>query len=188
ALEAGLLPGLAPFGRPLAGADATGLDWEGAPSERGLDAEGMLAAAARGDLGALVIGGVDVRDFADPDAVRAAIAATPFVVSLEVRSSEVARLADVVLPVAPPIEKNGTFINWEGRLRPFGQAVSARSLTDRDVLVRLAEEFGADLGITALSDLYAEANPLMDWEGAREAFAPAGTRPLPGIGEGQALL
>ena len=188
ALEAGLLPGLAPFGRPLAGAAATGLDWEGAPSERGLDADGMLAAAARGDLGALVVGGVDVRDFADPDAVRAAIAATPFVVSLEVRSSEVTRLADVVLPVAPPIEKNGTFINWEGRLRPFGQAVSARSLTDRDVLVRLAEEFGADLGITALSDLYAEANPLMDWEGAREAFAPVGAPPVPGVGEGQAVL
>ena len=188
ALEAGLLPGLAPFGRPLAGAAATGLDWEGAPSERGLDADGMLAAAARGELGALVVGGVDVRDFADPDAVRAAIAAAPFVVSLEVRSSEVTRLADVVLPVAPPIEKNGTFINWEGRLRPFGQAVSARSLTDRDVLVRLAEEFDADLGITALSDLYAEANPLMDWEGAREAFAPVGARPLPGVGEGQAVL
>ena len=188
ALEAGLLPGLAPFGRPLAGAAATGLDWEGCPSERGLDADGMLAAAARGDLGALVVGGVDVRDFADPDAVRAAIAATPFVVSLEVRSSEVTRLADVVLPVAPPIEKNGTFINWEGRLRPFGQAVSARSLTDRDALVRLAEEFGADLGITALSDLYAEANPLMDWEGAREAFAPVGAPPVPGVGEGQAVL
>ena len=188
ALEAGLLPGLAPFGRPLAGAAATGLDWEGAPSERGLDADGMLAAAARGDLGALVVGGVDVRDFADPDAVRAAIVAAPFVVSLEVRSSEVTRLADVVLPVAPPIEKNGTFINWEGRLRPFGQAVSARSLTDRDVLVRLAEEFGADLGITVLSDLYAEANPLMDWEGAREAFAPVGAPPVPGVGEGQAVL
>ena len=40
-------------------------------------------------------------------------------VSLELRESAVTELADVVFPVAPVVEKAGTFVNWEGRIRPF---------------------------------------------------------------------
>ena len=185
AVEAGLLPGLAPFGR---GIDEAGeLGWGDLP-ERGLDAAAMIEAAASGDLKALVVGGVDVRDFADPADVRSALDKVPFLVSLEVRSSEVTERADVVLPVAPAVEKNGTFINWEGRLRPFGQARSATSLTDRDVLVRLTEEFDADLGITALADLYEEVNPLMEWDGAPQAFTPAAADAPVAAGQGQVLV
>lgn len=188
AVEAGLLPGLLPFGRPLDdAASREELSWS-LPQSRGLDAPAQLEAAISGELGALVVGGVDVRDFADPAGALRAFEAVPFLVSLEVRASDVTELADVVLPVAPPTEKNGTFIDWEGRLRPFGQAISARSLTDRDVLTRLAEEFGADLGIATLTDLYEEANALIGSTGAREAFAPvAAPAPTP-VGPGQALL
>ena len=156
--------------------------------ERGLDAEQMIEAAAAGELKALVVGGVDVRDFDDPGAVRAALDEVPFLVSLEVRASEITDRADVVLPVAPAVEKNGTFINWEGRLRPFGQARSATSLTDRDVLVRLTEEFDGDLGITALADLYAEVNPLMEWDGTPQAFTPASAHAPVAAGKGEVLL
>jgi len=69
-------------------------------------------------------------------AMRAALDEVPFLVSLEVRASEITDRADVVLPVAPAVEKNGTFINWEGRLRPFGQARSATPLTHRAVRAR----------------------------------------------------
>jgi NADH-quinone oxidoreductase subunit G len=189
AVEAGLLPGLLPFGRPLDDEDARGsLRWDGLPAERGRDAAQILAGTATGDVSALVVGGVDLRDFEDPAAAAQAVRAAGFVVSLEVRASEVTELADVVLPVAPPLEKNGTFINWEGRLRPFGQAVSARSLTDRDVLSRLAGEFGVDLGVETLTDLYDEVNPLMDWSGARAAFDLVGPRPPAAIAAGQAVL
>ncbi|MFD1101956.1 molybdopterin-dependent oxidoreductase, partial [Schaalia naturae] len=185
----GLLPGLLPFGRPLDDEDARGsLGWDGLPAGRGRDAAQILADAATGDVSALVVGGVDLRDFEDPAAAAQAVRAAGFVVSLEVRASEVTELADVVLPVAPPLEKNGTFINWEGRLRPFGQAVSARSLTDRDVLSRLAGEFGVDLGVETLTDLYDEVNPLMDWSGARPAFDLVDARPPAAIAEGQAVL
>ena len=119
---------------------------------------------------------MDVRDFDEPAAVREALDEVPFLVSLEVRASEITDRADVVLPVAPAVEKNGTYINWEGRLRPFGQARSATSLTDRDVLVRLTEEFDLDLGITALADLYEEVNPLMEFGGAPQEFTPAKRR------------
>ena len=188
-VEAGLLPGLLPFGRPLASQEAReSLAWGEIPAQRGLDATQMLEAAADGRLKALVVGGVDLRDFDDPAAARKALDQVDFLVSLEVRRSEVTDRADVVLPVAPPLEKNGTFINWEGRLRPFGQAIASRSQTDRLVFDALASEFGVDLGLHDLVGLYDQVNPLMQWNGQREEFVPAKASELVEVGQGEALL
>ena len=188
-VEAGLLPGLLPFGRQLASQEAReSLAWGEIPAQRGLDATQMLEAAADGRLKALVVGGVDLRDFDDPAAARKALDQVDFLVSLEVRRSEVTDRADVVLPVAPPLEKNGTFINWEGRLRPFGQAIASRSQTDRLVFDALASEFGVDLGLHDLVGLYDQVNPLMQWNGQREEFVPAKASELVEVGQGEALL
>ena len=188
-VEAGLLPGLLPFGRPLASQDAReSLAWGEVPAQRGLDATQMLEAAADGRVKALVVGGVDLRDFDDPAAARKALDQVDFLVSLEVRRSEVTDRADVILPVAPPLEKNGTFINWEGRLRPFGQAIASRSQTDRLVFDALASEFGVDLGLHDLVGLYDQVNPLMQWNGQREEFLPAEASELVEVGQGEALL
>ena len=188
-VEAGLLPGLLPFGRALASQEAReSLAWGEIPAQRGLDATQMLEAAADGRLKALVVGGVDLRDFDDPAAARKALDQVDFLVSLEVRRSEATDRADVVLPVAPPLEKNGTFINWEGRLRPFGQAIASRSQTDRLVFDALASEFGVDLGLHDLVGLYDQVNPLMQWNGQREEFVPATASELVEVGQGEALL
>ena len=188
-VEAGLLPGLLPFGRPLASQEAReSLAWGEIPAQRGLDATQMLEAAADGRVKALVVGGVDLRDFDDPTAARKALDQVDFLVSLEVRRSEVTDRADVILPVAPPLEKNGTFINWEGRLRPFGQAIASRSQTDRLVFDALASEFGVDLGLHDLVGLYDQVNPLMQWNGQREEFVPATASELVEVGQGEALL
>ena len=188
-VEAGLLPGLLPFGRPLSSQEAReSLVWGEIPAQRGLDATQMLEAAADGRVKALVVGGVDLRDFDDPAAARKALDQVDFLVSLEVRRSEVTDRADVILPVAPPLEKNGTFINWEGRLRPFGQAIASRSQTDRLVFDALASEFGVDLGLHDLVGLYDQVNPLMQWNGQREEFLPATASELVEVGQGEALL
>lgn len=188
-VEAGLLPGLLPFGRPLASQEAReSLAWGEIPAQRGLDATQMLEAVADGRVKALVVGGVDLRDFDDPAAARKALDQVDFLVSLEVRRSEVTDRADVILPVAPPLEKNGTFINWEGRLRPFGQAIASRSQTDRLVFDALASEFGVDLGLHDLVGLYDQVNPLMQWNGQREEFLPATASELVEVGQGEALL
>ena len=188
-VEAGLLPGLLPFGRALASQEAReSLAWGEIPAQRGLDATQMLEAAADGRVKALVVGGVDLRDFDDPAAARKALDQVDFLVSLEVRRSEVTDRADVILPVAPPLEKNGTFINWEGRLRPFGQAIASRSQTDRLVFDALASEFGVDLGLHDLVGLYDQVNPLMQWNGQREEFVPAKASELVEVGQGEAIL
>ena len=182
AVEAGLLPNLLPFGRSVADEAARdSLGWGDIPAEAGKSAADMAPAA-------LLVGGIDLRDVADPAAARKALEDADFVVALEVRSSDVTEMADVVLPVAPPVEKNGTFINWEGRLRPFGQAMASRSLTDRDVLVRLAKQMDAEIGCETLTDLYAEVNPLMGYAGARPAMvAPEAAGPA-APARGQAVL
>ena len=128
ALEAGALPGLLPGGRPLSDDTARAQVAQGwhvseLPSAEGRDADGILAAAADGTLGALLVGGIEPDDFADPAAVLAALDAAGFVVSLELRHSAVTERADVVFPIAPAAEKAGTYVNWEGRQRSFSAAL-----------------------------------------------------------------
>src|SRR5690606_1843338 len=121
ALETGCLPSLLPGGRPVADAQARvdmAAAWgvDALPEEPGRDTDAILAAAARGELGALVVGGVEVDDLAEPGLAREALEAVGFLVALEVRETAVTRVADVVFPVAPVTDKAGTFVNWEGRV------------------------------------------------------------------------
>ncbi len=183
-IEAGLLPFLLPGGRPVSDAaaraqvqDVWGPRADGfssapaLPEAPGRDTTGILTALTDSELGGLVIGGVDLRDFPDPGLARAALTASGFTLQLEVRRSEVSEHADVVLPVAPPVEKNGTFVNWEGRVRPFGQAHVSRARTDRQVLDMLAAQMGIDLGVADLEVLHAELASLGLWAGARGEVA-----------------
>ena len=58
----------------------------------------ILAAARAGLLGGLVVGGLELADLPDPAIAREALDNVSFLVSLEVRHSEVTDRADVVLP------------------------------------------------------------------------------------------
>ncbi|GMA32374.1 NADH-quinone oxidoreductase subunit G [Litorihabitans aurantiacus] len=155
ALEAGLLPHLLPGGRPVADPAAraeVAAAWGAGdlPQAPGRDLPGVLAALASGELAGVVIGGVDLDDLPDPAAARAALAAVRaaggVVVSLEVRRSSVTPFADVVLPVAPPSEKSGTYLTWEGRPRPFAEVFTTSAMSDAAVLSLLAAEVGLHSG------------------------------------------
>ncbi len=130
---------------------------------------------------------MDPADLPDPDlALRAMDRA--FVVSLEVRASAVTERADVVLPVAPPAEKPGTFWTWEARPRPFAQALTSTALPDHRVLHALAGRLGTDLGLGSLAEVHTELGALAAWSGAR-AEAPHVAYPEPPAPrEGQAVL
>ena len=176
ALETGCLPSLLPGGRPVADpaarvdvATAWGVDT--LPETTGRDAVGIVAALAAGDLGGLVIGGVDPDDTADPAATRAAIAAARFVVALELRETDVTRAADVVFPVAPVSDKAGTFVNWEGRLRSFDAVFNnPASLPDLRILAGIAEELGRSLGFRTVAEVRVEMEQVGGWDGQRPAL------------------
>ncbi|QUR66718.1 NADH-quinone oxidoreductase subunit G [Mycobacterium spongiae] len=178
ALEAGALPTLLPGGRPLADEAARSqvcAAWHVTelPGAAGRDADGMLAAATAGTLGALVVGGVEPADFADPNAVLAAVDAAGFVVSLELRHSAVTERADVVFPVAPTTQKSGAFVNWEGRYRAFEPALHGTTQqagqADHRVLDALADEMGVHLGVPTVEAAREELVGLGIWDGKHAA-------------------
>ncbi|MGB5150901.1 MAG: molybdopterin dinucleotide binding domain-containing protein, partial [Mycobacterium sp.] len=154
----------------------------------GRDTAGILAAAAAGDIQALLIGGVEVDDLPDPEAAVAALDLTPFVVSLELRRSAVTDRADVVFPVAPVAEKSGTFVNWEGRHRPFGAALPAAATADMRVLAALADEVGVDLRLTDAATVQADLERLGSWQGARAAAPTVPPAEVAQPGPGDAVL
>jgi NADH-quinone oxidoreductase subunit G len=195
AIDVGALPGLLPLGRPVwePGARAeVARAWGVAslPSEPGRDGGQILTAAADGDLDALVIAGVDPGDLPDEAAALAALEATPFVVSLEVRTSAITDRADVVLPVAAVVEKAGTFVNWEGRPGTFGAVFEVPGVeSDLQVLGRIADEMDVHLGLPDAASARRELNRLGRWLGARDAVpASPELQAVPYAGPGQAVL
>ncbi|HET6741191.1 MAG TPA: NADH-quinone oxidoreductase subunit G [Kribbella sp.] len=176
ALEAGCLPALLPGGRlvtdPQARVDmqaAWGVD--SLPTEIGKDLGEIIAdlgpQGAR-SLQALVVAGVEIDDLPDPAAALAALEAAPFVVSFEVRKSQVTEYADVVFPVVPPVEKSGTFVNWEGRERPFPAVLKVpTAMPDARALAALAQEMGQPLGFSTTEGAKQEFDELGRWDGDR---------------------
>jgi len=173
AVEAGALPGLLPVGRPVtdpaARAEVARTWGKGSlPAGPGRDTTAILAAAADGELGALVVAGVDPADLPDPRAALAAIEVAPFVVSLELRASAVTDRADVVFPVAAVAEKAGTFVNWEGRGGTFSAALRVPEVrTDLYVLGAIADRMDVHLGLPDAEAARAELGMLGTWRGTR---------------------
>ncbi|OLZ65108.1 NADH-quinone oxidoreductase subunit G [Streptomyces sp. IMTB 2501] len=196
AVEAGALPSLLPGGRPATDPRAreeVAAAWGLAelPLRYGRDTHHIVEAAATGELSALVVAGVELADLPDPARAREALDDVGFLVSLELRPSEVTEHADVVLPVAAVAEKAGTFLNWEGRVRFFDAALKPDQMTrrlaptDARVLQMLADAMDVHLGLPDLRTTRAEIDRLGSWTGPR-ATGPqesAGVLPRPAVGE-----
>jgi NADH-quinone oxidoreductase subunit G len=177
AIEAGALPALLPGGRRIGDATAradVARAWGVAslPADPGYGTSEILAAAARGDLEALLIGAVDPDDLPDPGAALAAIESARFVVSLELRVSAVTDRADVVFPVAAVAEKPGTFVNWEGRAGSFPAALAVPAArSDLQVLAAIADAMDVHLGLPDIDTARRELTTLTS--GTARPAAPA---------------
>ena len=193
ALEVGALPTVLPGGRPVAEAAArvdlaAAWDVDSLPAQPGKDTAAILAAAGSGGLGGLLVGGVDPADLSDPRSAVEALDQVGFLVSLEVRRSAVTERADVVLPVAPPAEKAGTYLDWEGRPRSFGVALASNAMSDFRVLDALAAELDVPLGLRTVARVRAEIDQVGRWQGVRAA-APSGAGWVPPVAPaGSAVL
>ncbi|MEW2547627.1 NADH-quinone oxidoreductase subunit G [Streptomyces sp. NPDC047002] len=199
AIEAGALPSLLPGGRPATDQRAreeTAAAWgvRELPHHYGRDTAQIVEAAAAGELRALVVAGVSVADLPDRELARRALDRAAFVVSLELRPSEVTDRADVVFPVAAVAEKAGAFLNWEGRVRPFEAALKPEQMTrrlapaDARVLHMLADAMDVPFGLPDLASVRREIDALGTWTGPRSTPPFEAAKPLPRPAAGEAVL
>jgi NADH-quinone oxidoreductase subunit G len=193
AIEAGAIGNLLPGGRPVSDPAArvdVAAAWgvHGLPEERGHSTDEIYTLANAGEITALLVGGVDPLDGANPTAALSALQNT-FVVSLEMRPSAVTDRANVVLPIAAVPEKSGTFLSWEGRGRSFDIAVEdTTQRSDVRVLSLLAEAMGRKIGISTVAQAAAELASLGAWDGAKPQFGGVNAESAQSASGDQALL
>jgi predicted molibdopterin-dependent oxidoreductase YjgC len=112
----------------------------------GLDLVGMIEAAEAGRLKALyVMGENPLRSLPQKNRVRRALENLDCLVVQDILFTETAQLAHMVLPGAAFSEKDGVFVNMEGRPQRIMAAVPppGEALSDLYILCRLAARLGA---------------------------------------------
>jgi formate dehydrogenase major subunit len=143
------LPGYHKVTDPAARARAEQVWGSTVPEQPGLRIPQMFAAARAGTLRALWIIGEDVCT-TDPNStqVAAALDGCPLVISQDLFLSETARHADVVLPAASWLEKDGTFVNFDRRFQRVRPTTSppGQARTDFAAVHAVAAALGTDLG------------------------------------------
>ena len=146
----------------------------------GRDTAAIVAAAAAGELGALLVGGVDPDDLPDPQAALAALDAAAFVVSLEVRALARSPSGPTsCFPVAAG-RREGRHLRRLGgpRPRPFEAVISGtNAMADHRVLAALADELGVDARHRRPPPRSAASWPSSaPWDGARAGRAATSRR------------
>jgi NADH-quinone oxidoreductase subunit G len=157
---ANLLPGNRPITDSAARVDiATAWSVDSIPTEQGMNTDEMI----NSDLQSLVIGGVDPMDISAEAKIKLS---KKFIVSLEIRQSDITDIASVVLPVAAVVEKSGSFMDWQGKVRKFEAAVD-QSLNRSDVriLSMLADEIGKPIKLPSVKSARGEFDSLGNWDG-----------------------
>lgn len=119
------------------------------PQAGGLNAYGILEATQKGQLDVLYLLGVDEFD------VGASIGNNTFVIYQGHNGDQGAARADIVLPGAAYTEKDGLYVNTEGRVQMAKKAVSApgEAREDWKILRALSDVMGKPLAYNSLAQL-----------------------------------
>jgi NADH-quinone oxidoreductase subunit G len=157
ALDAGLAPGFLPGRTTLdAGREWFTDRWGAVPAVRGLDAEGILRAAADGKIRVLVLLGADpISDFPDATLVRRALDTVDTIIAVDGFESESTVRAEVFLPCTLWGEKAGTVTNLEGRVQRVGRKVAPEgvAMDDWRIAAELALRLGSDLDLATVDEV-----------------------------------
>jgi len=143
AADMGVLPDLLPGYVPVTAAGAFAAEYPGLPATPGKTLAKMMDAAAKGELGALLVVGADpaAKLGADKTALKNA-----YVIVADLFLTETAALADVVLPAASLYEKSGTVTNSYGDVQLTKKAADLAGVRPEfEILVRLAGAMGVDV-------------------------------------------
>jgi formate dehydrogenase major subunit len=115
------------------------------PTTTGLDNRQMIDAIHQGKLKSLYIEGEDtITSDANANDVADAFDKLDFLVVQDIFFSETCRYADLVLPAAPSLEKDGTFVSTERRIQRFYQVFEplGESKPDWKIIQLIANKLG----------------------------------------------
>jgi formate dehydrogenase major subunit len=126
---------------------------------RGYTIPQMFDAAVEGKLKAMYIFGEDVAQ-TDPDTAHVvhALENLEFLVCQEIFENTTTAYADVILPAASFLEKEGTFTNAERRVQLVMPAMDppGSALPDFEILTRVSRALGHEMGYETAADVMAE--------------------------------
>jgi NADH-quinone oxidoreductase subunit G len=136
------------------------------PNSRGLVLQGLapdgaagelVAAAATGDLAALVLHRVDLTAWCEADLARRALECVPCLIVLDSEQRETVEYADVILPLGTHVESDGTFTNFAARVQRFWAAVPApgEARPGWQVLAELLAHIGGEGAAAHAEDVFA---------------------------------
>ncbi|WP_462406897.1 formate dehydrogenase subunit alpha [Gracilibacillus sp. Marseille-QA3620] len=129
----------------------------------GLNNHDMIEAIHAGSLKAMYLKGEEM-GLVDSNInhVHAAFEKLDFFVVQDIFLSKTAEFADVVLPAAPSLEKEGTFTNTERRIQRLYQAMEplGESKPDWQIIMEVANKLGAGWNYNHPSEIMAEAASL----------------------------
>jgi NADH-quinone oxidoreductase subunit G len=161
----------------------------------------MVRAAAEGELGVLLLAGVDlVRDHGPRELAEQALERA-FVIAVDHERNDTTRHADVLLPAVVHAETEGTFTDWEGRVQATHPAVPVGGAAQAvwELADQLSVRLGTDLGLATLARVTAEterfrtrpeglAAPTLPKAAPATAPAPAADHAEEGKDQGLALV
>ncbi len=129
------------------------------PREPGLTVVEMMHAALKGKIKAMYIMGENPA-VSDPDRSRVieSLKNLEFLVVQDLFLSETAQLADVVLPAASSLEKEGTFTNTERRVQLLRRVIEpvGEAKPDWWIITQLANRMGASWSYGSPKDIFEE--------------------------------
>ncbi len=131
--------------------------------QAGLDNHGMVDAAHEGTLRGLVVIGEELSLVdANVNYVQEALEKLDFVVVSELFFSRTCEFADVILPAAASLEKDGTFTNTERRIQRLYQVMDpiGQARPDWEILQGIADRMGHHWGFTHPAEVMDEAAQL----------------------------
>jgi formate dehydrogenase alpha subunit len=164
--------------------------WGGSlPSARGMDARAILEACSEGKIKTLyVVGENPVITYPDGKWVSSCLENVDFLVVQDMFLTETAKLANVVLPVAGFVEKQGTFTSVDRRIHALHPALPRWNgvKSDLEILLEISRLMGRPMPYEGPQDVLEEiSRAVPQYEGIRwEAIGPSGVAwPTSGGGE-----
>ncbi|HZX48003.1 MAG TPA: NADH-quinone oxidoreductase subunit NuoG [Nitrospirota bacterium] len=129
------------------------------PPDSGLGCEGIVRSALNGEVGALYLAGEDlVSDFPDGLAAREALGKVKFLIVQDMFLTETAKMANVVLPSASFVEKDGTFTNQEGRVQRLRKLHEPQGdvKADWEIFSAVGETLTQSFGVKSVVEIFNE--------------------------------